>query len=147
MPFLISSLPEKTTMTDSPAIHAFLDPKEQSILDSLLHLRDKLSLLKQDKSTYIKSHDVLGLYEEVVEQVHLLNNVRKEDDKPLEQNRGVLDWCYGSVGSIVTWYNNWLTVNSGLCPGRLFSAYIAVFFNNRTKQRSSRSVSKKSVTS
>ena len=92
-------------MTDSPAIHAFIEPKEQSILDSLLHLRDKLSLLKQDKSTYIKSHDVLGLYEEVVEQVQLLNNVRKEDDKPFEQNRGSLDWRYGSVEG------SWLTIS------------------------------------
>ena len=106
MPFPISSLPEKTTMTDSPAINAFLDPKEQSILDSLLHLRDKLSLLKQDKSTYIKSHDVLGLYEAVVEQVHLLNNMRKEDDKHFEQNRGALDRCYGSARSIGTWQKN-----------------------------------------
>ena len=75
-------------MTDSPATHAALDPKEQPILDSVLYIRDKLFLLKQDKSTYIKSHDVLNLYDQVVEQVHLLNDLRKEDDKPLEQNRG-----------------------------------------------------------
>ena len=74
-------------MTDSPAYHAPLDPKEQPILDRLLHLRSELSLLKQDKSTYIKSHDVIALYEQVIEQVHSLNIIREDHGKPLEQNR------------------------------------------------------------
>ena len=75
-------------MTDSPAVQVPLDPKEQPILDHILNIRDKLSLLKRDKSTYIKSHDVLALYEEVIEQVYLLNVIRKEHSKQLEQNRG-----------------------------------------------------------
>ena len=75
-------------MTDSPAVQAALDPQEEPILNDILTLRDHLLLLKRDKSTYIKSHDVLGLYENVVEQVHLLNGVREEHGKPLEQNRG-----------------------------------------------------------
>ena len=77
-------------MTDSPAVHAPLDPCEQPILDSLLYIRDRLSLLKQDKSTYIKSKDVLSLYNDVVKQVQALNDLRKEHGKSLEQNRG---WC------------------------------------------------------
>ena len=76
-------------MSDSPAVRAPLDPKEQPILDSVLYFRDQLSLLKQDRSTYIKSHDVLHLYEQVIEQVHRLNVIRAEHDKPLEQNRGL----------------------------------------------------------
>lgn len=75
-------------MTDSPAVQAPLDPKEQPILDTVLNVRDKLSLLKQDKTTYIKSHDVLALYDNVIEQVHQLNVIREEHSKPLEQNRG-----------------------------------------------------------
>jgi len=75
-------------MTDSPATQAPLDPKEAPILDRVLALRDNLSVLKQDKSTYIKSHDVFVLYNEVIEQVHQLNETRKEHAKPLEQNRG-----------------------------------------------------------
>ena len=75
-------------MTDSPAVQIPLDPNEKPILDHVLNIRDKLSLLKQDKSTYIKSHDVLDLYKEVIEQVHLLNVIRQEHKKPLEQNRG-----------------------------------------------------------
>jgi hypothetical protein len=75
-------------MTDSPAVQVALNPQEQPILDCILRLRDQLFLLKQDKSTYIKSQDVLRLYDEVVEQVHLLNLLREEHGKPLEQNRG-----------------------------------------------------------
>ena len=75
-------------MTDSPAVQAPLDPREQPILDTVLIVRDKLSLLKQDKSTYIKSQDVLGLYDQVIDQVHQLNVIREAHGKPLEQNRG-----------------------------------------------------------
>ena len=75
-------------MTDSPALQVPLDPKEQPILDRVLKLRDDLSLLKQDKSTYVKSQDVISIYERVVEQVHLLNTLRAEHGKPLESNRG-----------------------------------------------------------
>ncbi|KAI4136715.1 MAG: hypothetical protein LQ341_005485, partial [Variospora aurantia] len=83
-------------MTDTLAAQAPLDPREQPIFDRILGVWDSLSLLKQDRSTYIKSHDVLNLHEELVEQVHLLNVIREEQDKPLEQNRVdyILDECF-----------------------------------------------------
>ncbi|MCJ1321919.1 hypothetical protein MMC15_007264 [Xylographa vitiligo] len=83
-------------MSDSPAVNAPLDPQEKPILDSLLYIRDKLSLLKQDRSTYIKSIDVLSLYNETIKQVQLLNDLRKEHNKPLENNRvdNVLEDCF-----------------------------------------------------
>ncbi|GAB1202699.1 hypothetical protein APSETT445_001320 [Aspergillus pseudonomiae] len=58
---------------DSPAVPAPLDPQEQPILDRLLRTRDALLLIKQDKSSYIKSRDVLPLYEEVISEVEKLN--------------------------------------------------------------------------
>lgn len=73
-------------MTDSPIVRAPLDPREHPILDGILAVRDKLLLLKQDKSTYVKSQDVLPLYEQVIDYVHRLNDVRQ--NKRLEQNRG-----------------------------------------------------------
>lgn len=75
-------------MTDSPAIRAPLDPKEQPILDSVLGIRDKLSLLKQDRSTYVRSQDVITLYNQVIQQVEKLNEIRAH--KRDEQNRGNL---------------------------------------------------------
>ena len=73
-------------MTDTPSHPLPLDPREQPILDSLQSLRDELTLLKQDRTTYVKAADVLALYDKVVDQVKLLNEIRA--DKPNEQNRG-----------------------------------------------------------
>ena len=69
------------------------------MLENLLNIRDELSLLKQDRSTYIRSEDVVKLYEALDEQVHLLNKIRKNDGKPLEQNRvdTVLEDCFQLV--------------------------------------------------
>ncbi|KAL3445742.1 hypothetical protein BJX65DRAFT_280768 [Aspergillus insuetus] len=81
---------------ESPAIFTPLDPKEQPILESVLRLRDALLLLKQDKSSYIRSRDVLPLYEEVISEVEKLNTFRKEKDRRLAHNRldYVLDDCF-----------------------------------------------------
>lgn len=74
-------------MADTPTIPMPLDPREQPILESLMRVRDELTLLKQDRSTYVKSSDVLAFYDRVVEQVKILNEIRA--DKPQEDNRGM----------------------------------------------------------
>ena len=74
-------------MSDSPFAAPPLDPREKPILESILIIRDKLLLLKQDKSTYVKSQDVLPLYEQVIEQVSRLNVIRQDGQKQLELNR------------------------------------------------------------
>ena len=81
-------------MADSPALQPPLDPREEPILARLLQLRDELSLLKQDKSTYVKSQDVIHIYDQVIEQVPLLNARRNEHGKPLESNRGASGLAY-----------------------------------------------------
>ena len=63
-------------MADSPAFRGPIDPKEQPILDSLLHIRDNLLLLKSDKSQYVKSQDVIKQYDQVLEQIANLNDIR-----------------------------------------------------------------------
>ncbi|CAG8130831.1 unnamed protein product [Penicillium salamii] len=81
---------------ESPAIPVPLDPREQPILERLLRTRDALLLIKQDKSSYIKSRDVLPHYEEVIAEVEKLNSARKEQDRRLIHNRldYVLDDCF-----------------------------------------------------
>jgi hypothetical protein len=76
-------------MTDSPLYRLPLDPQEQPILERILNLRDSLSLLKQDRSTY-----VLVLYNSLIDQVEALNRLRV--DKRDEQNRldSALDDCF-----------------------------------------------------
>ncbi|KAI5360054.1 hypothetical protein Slin15195_G119170 [Septoria linicola] len=81
-------------MTDSPFQRIPLDPKEQPILDRVLVIRDHLSLMKSDRSTYVKSADVQKYYHQLIEQVELLNRIR--ESKRDEQNRvdTVLDDCF-----------------------------------------------------
>jgi hypothetical protein len=78
---------------ESPAIPIPLDPREQPILERLLRTRDALLLIKQDKSSYIKSRDVLPLYEEVIEEVEKLNVARKGQERRSVHNR-----CESTVG-------------------------------------------------
>lgn len=89
-------------MTDSPAVRIPLDPEEQPILDKLLAVRTKLELLKQDRSTYVKSQDVVDLYDQVVEQVISLNDIRDTHAKRLEQNRGIYCSFGGNVEHMLT---------------------------------------------
>lgn len=67
-----------------PPVH--FDMRELSILEGLQRVRDELTLLKQDRSTYIKTLDIIFLYERTVEQVQLLNDARIKN--PKEQNQG-----------------------------------------------------------
>ena len=66
--------------------HPSLPGQEEAILGELLAIRDKLCLLRQDRSTYLKSHDVLSQYYKVMEQLHSLTDLR--GDRELEQNDG-----------------------------------------------------------
>jgi hypothetical protein len=72
-------------MADTPTLALPIDPREQPILDNLSRIRDELMLLKQDRSTYVKSSDVMSLYDRTVDQVRDLNEIRA--DKPQEQNQ------------------------------------------------------------
>ncbi|KZF25680.1 hypothetical protein L228DRAFT_227583 [Xylona heveae TC161] len=81
-------------MADSPAVQAPIDPREQPILDKLLAVRDNLSLLKQDRTTYIRSQDVMSLYDQVIEQVLQLNDVRKDNRSQQSRVDTVLDDCF-----------------------------------------------------
>jgi DNA repair exonuclease SbcCD ATPase subunit len=81
-------------MTSTPAYSLPVDPAEQPILDHVLEIRDHLLLMKQDKSTYVKSGDVVTWYFKLIEEVEQLNRVR--ENKRNEQNRldTVLDDCF-----------------------------------------------------
>jgi hypothetical protein len=73
-------------MADTPTAQLPIDPREQPVLDQLLAIRASLTLLKQDRSTYVKSSDVIPLYDKVVDQVQILNDTRSVH--PREENRG-----------------------------------------------------------
>lgn len=54
------------------------DAREQAILARLTVVRDKLLLLKMDRTTYIRSQDVIPLYDETIEQIKEMNTIREE---------------------------------------------------------------------
>jgi hypothetical protein len=74
------------TMTDTPSIPLPLNPDEQPILQNLQLIRDELTLLKQDRTTYVKTKDVIVLYDRLVDQVQQLSDIRA--GKPEQENRG-----------------------------------------------------------
>ncbi|KAF9880756.1 hypothetical protein CkaCkLH20_01798 [Colletotrichum karsti] len=79
---------------DTPTCPPPRDAREKEILDKLVSIRDRLQLLKQDRTTYIRSQDVIPLYDETIEQVRELNDVRSTDQR--EENRvdRVLESCF-----------------------------------------------------
>lgn len=72
---------------DTPAIPPPRDAREQAILDKFILIRDQLLLLKQDRTTYIRSQDVIPLYDQMITQVSELNAIRAEAGVK-EENRG-----------------------------------------------------------
>lgn len=72
---------------DTPAVPLPQDAREQAILDNLVVVRDKLLLLKQDRTTYIRSQDILPLYEETIARVKELNEIRTETGSREENRR------------------------------------------------------------
>lgn len=63
------------------------DARELVILQRLTEIRDKLLLLKQDRTTYIRSQDIIPLYDQTIAQVKELNAIRKENPTT-DENRG-----------------------------------------------------------
>lgn len=71
---------------DTPAIPMPRDPRERAILEKLQLVRDRLLLLKQDRTNYIRTQDVMPLFDDTMDQVKELTVVRAETgDK--EENR------------------------------------------------------------
>jgi hypothetical protein len=85
-------------MTDSPRAQLPIDPDERPIEGQLQQIRNQLELLKQDRSCYVKSSDIISLYKAAIEQVRALNDLRERKQKTDEQNRGQFDHIpWGSV--------------------------------------------------
>lgn len=71
-----------TTQIEPPIQDAILQQNagdQQAILDRLVEIRKQLQTLKQDKSTYIKSSDVMALYKQTVNQIRLLQDLHSHE--------------------------------------------------------------------
>ncbi|KAH8159503.1 hypothetical protein CIB48_g8742 [Xylaria polymorpha] len=79
---------------DTPTVPAPQDEGEKQVLEKLVAIQDQLLLRKLDRTTYVRSQDVMGLYDETVYQVRHLNEIRS--GKAVEENRvdRVVDSCF-----------------------------------------------------
>lgn len=77
-----------TPLMETPKFPPPQDEGEKQILAKLVEIQDKLLLRKLDRTTYVRSQDVISLYDETTHQVKLLNETRR--GKSVEENRGAL---------------------------------------------------------
>lgn len=78
-------------MTDTPINHFPLNADEDSILQRLVVIRETLRQRKWDKTTYVRSRDVVEGYNAVIELVRELNALRKTDRWVPSDTRGMFD--------------------------------------------------------
>lgn len=80
---------------ETPAIPMPRDARELAVLQRLTEIRDQLLLLKQDRTTYIRSQDILPLYDQTIAQVKELIASRAETGAA-DENRvdKVLEGCF-----------------------------------------------------
>ncbi|KAF7971311.1 hypothetical protein HWV62_3222 [Athelia sp. TMB] len=77
---------------------ASVPQEELPILESLINIRNRLTVLKRDRGDFIKPSDVNSIYQAVVKQVTKLNDVR--DDNTTYNNR--LDTTLADVFSLLS---------------------------------------------
>ncbi|CAE6454008.1 unnamed protein product [Rhizoctonia solani] len=90
-----------------------LQPEEITILEKVINIRNRLTALKQNRAEYIKSQDVLSIYQAVVKQVEKLNDLRDQETGPHVPNR--LDTLLADVFSLLSLF--FLTIGKAReCP-------------------------------
>ncbi|KAI1817347.1 hypothetical protein GGS20DRAFT_591824 [Poronia punctata] len=79
---------------ETPKIPLPQDEGEKEILQQLNYIQDELLLRKIDRTTYVRSQDIMQLYHRTIEQVKRLNDFRS--GKTVEENRvdRVVDSCF-----------------------------------------------------
>lgn len=85
---------------DTPKFPPPQDEGEKLVLAALSEIQDQLLLRKLDRTTYVRSHDVLGLYEQTLEQVKRLNEVR--NGRSIEENQGMILPCRAIISCSLT---------------------------------------------
>ncbi|KAK8099180.1 uncharacterized protein PG998_012421 [Apiospora kogelbergensis] len=79
---------------ETPKIPAPRDEGEKRILAELMSIRDQLQLRKLDRTTYVRTQDVMVLYEKTIEQVRQLNVLRTGKKSEENQVDRVVDSCF-----------------------------------------------------
>ncbi|KAH9900117.1 hypothetical protein F4778DRAFT_782234 [Xylariomycetidae sp. FL2044] len=79
---------------ETPAIPPPKDEGEKQVLEELTSIRDQLLLRKLDRTTYVRTQDVMILYDRTIAQVKQLTEIRR--GRAAEENRvdRVVDSCF-----------------------------------------------------
>ncbi|KAJ1725168.1 hypothetical protein LPJ53_000591 [Coemansia erecta] len=82
---------------DLAATHT-VSSSEQPVLSTLIGIRNRLAALKRDRGNYFRPNEIVGLYNELLGQVKVLQSVRATEhhDNDTYKNRvdSVLDECF-----------------------------------------------------
>ncbi|KAI1778298.1 hypothetical protein F4818DRAFT_456186 [Hypoxylon cercidicola] len=70
---------------ETPKIPGPTDEGERQVLEKLMAIRDQLQLRKLDRTTYVRTQDVMILYDQTIEQVRILSEIR--NGKPVQENQ------------------------------------------------------------
>lgn len=80
---------------DTPTVPPPRDSREQEIMERLVAIQDQLLLLKQDRTKYIRSKDVMCLYDKTVDEVRKVNEVRATSPEQVENRLDkVMESCF-----------------------------------------------------
>ncbi|KAI7786424.1 hypothetical protein LA080_003666 [Diaporthe eres] len=84
---------------DTPVVPPPQDAREQEVMERLAAIRDQLLLLKQDRTKYIRSQDVIGLYEQTIEEIRKVNEIRGDAKDQVGENRldKIIESCFQLV--------------------------------------------------
>jgi hypothetical protein len=77
-----------------------LQQEEIAILEKVINIRNRLTVLKQQRADFVKPQDVLNLYHAVTKQVQQLNEIRESTDPGTSPNR--LDSTLADVFSLLS---------------------------------------------
>lgn len=84
---------------DTPKFPPPSDAAEQQVLQELELVLSELQIRRADRANYVRSQDVMVLYDQVIEQVRRLNEIRQ--GKKTQENRGAFP-----CGSYIYVYNS-----------------------------------------
>ncbi|KAI0134403.1 hypothetical protein BJ170DRAFT_197756 [Xylariales sp. AK1849] len=79
---------------DTPKIPPPSSEGEQQVLEKLVIIRNALQLRRSDRTTYIRTQDVMILYKQTIEQVRVLNEIRNGQKSEENQVDRVVDSCF-----------------------------------------------------
>ncbi|KAJ1915827.1 hypothetical protein H4219_004115 [Mycoemilia scoparia] len=87
-----------STSGEVPPVHYSVSHAEEPVLDSLITIRHRLTVLKRDRDNYYRPSDIISLYNDLLQQVAQLKRIRESEhhDDDAYKNRvdAVLDDCF-----------------------------------------------------